>query len=150
MYHYALFQSPSGETRNIHLGIDISAPVGTPVYAFANGQVFCASINSAPGDYGGTIITSHLIGDLHFWVLHGHLSHESVSRRKPGQAIGPGEVLAAIGDKQENGGWNPHLHFQISLQQPEKCDLPGTCSRRERAEALRIYPDPRLILGALY
>ena len=60
------------------------------------------------------------------------------------------EVIAWIGDRHENGGWNPHLHFQLSLVRPEVADLPGAVSDADRAHALTLYPDPRLVLGSLY
>ena len=61
-----------------------------------------------------------------------------------------GEELATLGDKDVNGGWNPHLHFQLSWIKPVTFDLPGTVNNRDRAAALRAFPDPRLVLGPLY
>ena len=58
--------------------------------------------------------------------------------------------MGTLGDKSENGGWNPHLHFQLSLVAPEVPDIPGVVSENDRKQALQIYPDPQLILGSLY
>ncbi|GIT41297.1 MAG: hypothetical protein Ct9H300mP10_03070 [Methanobacteriota archaeon] len=55
-----------------------------------------------------------------------------------------------MGDKHENGGWEPHLHFQLSLVEPETHDLPGVVAPEDREQALLDYPDPRLVLGPLY
>jgi hypothetical protein len=55
-----------------------------------------------------------------------------------------------MGDKDENGGWDPHLHFQLSLIEPETHDMPGVVSPEDREQALRDYPDPRLVLGPIY
>ena len=55
-----------------------------------------------------------------------------------------------MGAHDENGGWEPHLHFQLSYQEPETHDMPGVVAPSDRDEALQIYPDPRLVLGALY
>jgi peptidoglycan LD-endopeptidase LytH len=41
-----------GGVRNIHMGIDIFAPVGTLFYAFADGQIYGAVFHGAEGDYG--------------------------------------------------------------------------------------------------
>jgi murein DD-endopeptidase MepM/ murein hydrolase activator NlpD len=149
MYKTPLFTGGE-EVRDIHVGIDLAAPAGTPVRAFYDGVIFLAGINDEPGDYGGTVITEHRLGDQTLWALHGHLSHDSSRRWRGMEPIARGEVLGWLGQRNENGGWNPHLHFQLSWRRPEKCDLPGVVSERDRAEALKIYPDPRLVLGNLY
>ncbi len=146
MYNQELF---SGQ-RDIHVGIDIAAPVGTPIYAFAPGTIFLFDYNSASGDYGYTLITEHVIEKQKFYVLWGHLSQKSVENKICGQGFDRGDVIAWVGDKHENGGWNPHLHIQLSLIAPEKADLPGVVNEKDRARALEIYPDPRLILGPIY
>ncbi len=146
MYTSELFQ---GE-RNIHMGIDLAAPAGEPVYAFAAGEVFLFAYNAAEGDYGYTLITKHVLKDVEVYALHGHLAKRSLDGKVVGQRFPAGEVIAWLGEKHENGGWNPHLHFQLSLQRPEVCDMPGAVSAAQRADALRIYPDPRLVLGPLY
>lgn len=136
--------------RDIHVGIDIGAPVGTPVHAFYDGEVFLFHYNSMPLDYGYTVITKHHIDNEDIYVLHGHLSKNSLEGKSIGQKIKKGEVFAWLGEKSENGGWNPHLHFQISIEKPEKCDMPGVVNEKDLQAALKKYPDPRLILGPLY
>lgn len=146
MYSTELFAG----VRNVHVGIDIGAPVGEPIHAFWDGEVHLFGYNAAPGDYGYTLVTHHVLHDRDVWALHGHLSARSIEGRAPGQPIARGEVIAWVGDRHENGGWNPHLHFQLSLVRPEVPDLPGAVSDADRAHALTIYPDPRLVLGPLY
>ena len=150
MYSTDLFKPESEEARDIHIGIDIAAPVGTPVHAFYEGKIAMAAINAAPGDYGGTIITEHRLGDRTLWALHGHLSHASVGARTPGTMFKAGEVIGWLGDKNENGGWNSHVHFQLAWNMPEKCDMPGVVNKKDLNEALRAYPDPLNVLGRLY
>jgi murein DD-endopeptidase MepM/ murein hydrolase activator NlpD len=149
MYDAALFQSEQGP-RTIHMGIDIGTPVGEPVHAFYEGEIFLAGYNAAKGDYGHTLITRHVLGGEDLYALHGHLSERSTRESQPGRRFHAGEVIAWVGDRHENGGWNPHLHFQLSLIRPEKCDLPGVVTPEQRAQALKLYPDPRLVLGPLY
>ncbi|MGZ3651563.1 MAG: peptidoglycan DD-metalloendopeptidase family protein [Bdellovibrionota bacterium] len=149
MYDAALFQGQEG-ARTIHMGIDIGAPVGTPVHAFYEGEIFLTGYNGAEGDYGNTVITRHSLDGQELFALHGHLSAQSIQARKIGDKFLAGDVIAWVGDRHENGGWNPHLHFQLSLERPEKCDMPGVVNEAQREQALRIYPDPRLVLGALY
>jgi murein DD-endopeptidase MepM/ murein hydrolase activator NlpD len=136
--------------RDIHVGIDIAAPVGTPIHAFADGEIHLQGYNGAAGDYGYTIITRHRFDGIDLYALFGHLDARSITLRSDGDAFHAGDVLAYVGDRHENGGWNPHLHFQLSYERPIKPDLPGVVSEADRERALEIYPDPRLVLGPLY
>jgi len=158
MYNTELF----GGERDLHVGLDIGAPVGTPVHAFADGKVFSKGINPEAGSYGPTIITEHelklpeSVGSRDFspaqkfWVLHGHLSTESLDMVEVGESITVGQIIATIGHENENGGWPPHIHIQLSLKQPEVNDLPGVVKLSDREAALKLYPDPRLIVGPVY
>ena len=74
----------------------------------------------------------------------------SVKNKSIGQKFNGGDVIAWFGDSHENGGWDPHLHFQLSLLEPETHDLPGVVSSEEISQALLDYPDPRLVLGPIY
>ena len=150
MYETALFHAPAGAARDVHVGVDLGAPVGEPVHAFWHGEIHKLAYNAAPGDYGYTLVTHHVLGGRDVWALFGHLSARSLEGRFEGQPIARGEVLGWVGDRHENGGWNPHVHVQLSLVRPAAADLPGAVSEADRAEALRIYPDPRLVLGPIY
>jgi len=146
MYEHELFSG----NRNIHMGIDIAAPVGTEIYAFAAGRVYLFDYHPAQGDYGYTLVTEHEIESQRFYALFGHLSKQSIEQKVRGQGFDRGDVIAWVGNESENGGWNPHLHFQLSLIAPETADLPGVVNEQNRARALEIYPDPRIILGPVY
>lgn len=146
MYRTELF----GGVRDVHVGIDIGAPASEPVHAFHDGEVHLFGYNGAPGDYGFTLVTHHVLNGRDVWALHGHLSARSIEGKAPGQRVARGEVIAWIGDRHENGGWNPHLHFQLSIVRPEVPDMPGAVRDEDRAAALATYPDPRLVLGPLY
>ena len=158
MYTTEIF---SGE-RDLHVGLDIGAPVDTEVFCFADGVVFSKGVNPEAGSYGPTIITQHelqlpisvgsneLTELRKFWVLHGHLSTKSLDMVEVGDTVSRGQLIATIGDEHENGGWPPHIHIQISLVEPVDNDLPGVVKLSERANALETYPDPRLIVGQIY
>ena len=103
-----------------------------------------------PWDYGTTIITQHLVDGKKIYALHGHLSKASLDLHQEGDTIAKGTIIGRIGNQSENGGWNPHLHFQLSYIAPLVPDLPGVVSLNEREDALKIYPDPQLVLGRLY
>lgn len=140
----------SGPVRDIHVGVDLAAPVGSKVFAFDDGSIYMVGINPAAGDYGGTLITEHVLDGRPIWALHGHLSHASLELHAVGSRVKRGEVIAFVGDEKENGGWNPHVHFQLSWLKPVVCDMPGVVNEKDREQALRDYPDPRLVLGPLY
>ena len=146
MYNTEIFQ---GE-RFLHVGIDIGGPVYTPCRAFIDGEISHFGYNPEPGDYGNVIITKHILDGHPLWALYGHLSSSSLVNKKKGQKIGSGEVIAWFGDFHENGGWEPHLHFQLSLVEPKTHDLPGVVAPSDREGALIDYPDPRLVLGPIY
>ena len=147
MYKGDLFEE---NQRTVHIGIDIGAPVGCAVHAFANGVIFKQGYNALPWDYGATIVTKHAIDGRVIYALHGHLSKHSLSLREEGEPFDRGEIIAYLGDKTENGGWNAHLHFQLSWTAPPNADMPGVVSLRDRQQAVLEYPDPQMVLGKLY
>ncbi len=136
--------------RNIHVGIDIGAPAGTEIRSFYAGKILYLADNSAPGDYGPTLVTSHQLDGVELFSLWGHLHRESLLTWHEGDSFTAGDLLAKVGTITENGGWPPHLHFQLSLERPMGADLPGVVSEQDLTSALQKYPDPRLVLGPLY
>lgn len=161
MYVGDQYTSGDQESRDIHMGIDLASPTGSDVIAFTHGTVVEKKFNSLSYDYGGTLVTNHEVelvrkgvsgrGDkFQLFVLWGHLSFESLAGLQPGQPFKTGDTLAQLGNETQNGGWNPHLHIQLSWLKPANCDLPGAVNNRDRNAALVIFPDPRLILGPLY
>tara|TARA_Y100000996_G_scaffold19926_1_gene14701 strand:- start:52 stop:633 length:582 start_codon:yes stop_codon:yes gene_type:complete len=146
MYSTELFS----DGRFLHVGIDIGAPVGTPCMAFDDGEISHFGYNPDDGDYGYVVITKHIIDGRSVWALYGHLDSKSIENKEIGQKISKGEVICWMGDKHENGGWESHLHFQLSLKEPETHDMPGVVSPDNRDQALEDYPDPRLVLGPIY
>ena len=152
-YRPSMYSAPQyavDEIRNIHMGIDIAAPVGDPVRAFYHGSIYLFGDNTAHQDYGPTIITKHRLLDQDLYALHGHLSRASISDLQSGQTFKAGDTIGYIGDETENGGWNPHIHFQLCRLAPATHDLPGVVSAAQHAAALTIFPDPRLVLGPIY
>ena len=96
-----------GGERNVHIGIDIGGPVGTPCMAFMDGEISHFGYNPAAGDYGNVIITKHEISGAKVWALYGHLDAASIEDKKIGQRVVAGEVIAWFGSFEENGGWEP-------------------------------------------
>lgn len=103
----------SPERRTRHLGIDVFAPAGTPVYAPLPGKVAYVTYNADPLDYGHTLILEHDAGGVPFWTLYGHLGGSLPGLCKVGDRVEAGQLICHLGDWHENGGWAPHIHFQI-------------------------------------
>ena len=83
-----------------------------------------------------------------FFTLYGHLSRETLRHIRVGQVIKRGEKFARIGALQENGGWPPHLHFQMILDLLDRgTDFPGVALASQRAVWTTLSPDPNLLLG---
>ena len=92
--------------RRLHAGVDLGAPVGTPVRAVADGIVRRASDDSVSGrlvlvDHGSGVSTVYCHNDA---LLVG-----------PGDAVAKGQVIALSGNSGLSTG--PHLHYQLDLPQ---------------------------------
>ena len=137
-----------GERRTIHLGIDLWAPAGTPVFASLEGRVHSFAYNDQVLDYGATIVLEHELGSQRFYTLYGHLALSSLTGLSAGQAIAKGQAFANLGPPAENGGWPPHLHLQLILDmQGYTGDFPGVARRSEAARWLEVCPDPIGLTG---
>lgn len=137
------------ERRTVHLGLDLFMAAGSPVFAPLEGVVQCFADNAAPQDYGPVIILQHRVeAGLTFYTLYGHLSRESLAGLHVGRVIKPGDRLGAIGAESVNGGWPPHLHFQIITDLLGlNNNFPGVATPGQRALWLSLCPDPNLIIG---
>jgi murein DD-endopeptidase MepM/ murein hydrolase activator NlpD len=97
--------SPFGQRwGRLHAGIDIPAPVGTPIRAADGGRVVIAGMQGGYGNYtciqhGGAMST-----------CYGHQSSIGVS---VGQTVRQGQVIGAVGNTGNSTG--PHLHFEIRI-----------------------------------
>lgn len=141
------FGGDRGEPRTLHLGVDVWQPAGTPVHAVLDGVVHSMADNRAFGDYGPTVILEHAMDGHRFCTLYGHLSRATLQQTREAQRVRAGELIGWLGDPSENGGWPPHLHFQIIRDmEARRGDYPGVCAWSEREAWLRRCPDPNLLL----
>ncbi len=152
LYTSPLFQTtsnPTDEQRTIHLGLDLFVTPGTPVHAPLPATVEAFANNTAALDYGPVIILKHATASGQtFYTLYGHLSMKSLEHLKIGQQIKQGEKFATIGSAQENGGWPPHLHFQIVTDLLDLgTNFPGVASASQRNIWTSLSPDPNLLLA---
>ena len=89
----------------MHKGVDIAAPVGTPVVAAAPGKIITAGWND--GGYGNLVEVQHADGSV---TLYGHNSRILV---KVGQTVAQGQQIADMGSTGFSTG--PHSHFEVHL-----------------------------------
>ncbi len=142
-------QWKASNRRSVHLGVDVFAPAGTLVHAPLAGTVaFCENRTGAL-DYGGMVILRHETPDGDgFHILFGHLDPKSCADLQPGQPIARGAVFAALGADDCNGGWAPHLHFQLALTLAGMgTDWPGVADPDEMALWGAICPNPAALLN---
>jgi 4-aminobutyrate aminotransferase-like enzyme/Ser/Thr protein kinase RdoA (MazF antagonist) len=135
------------ERRTVHIAIDIFMEASTPVHSPFAARVHSFRDNNLPYDYGSTIILEHDAGGVPFWTLYGHLSRESLDGLKEGAAIARGQRIGALGNDKVNGGWPPHLHFQIIADTlGMRGDFPGVAAPSQLRIWQSISPDANLIL----
>jgi murein DD-endopeptidase MepM/ murein hydrolase activator NlpD len=94
--------NPFGKGHAFHRGIDIAAPVGTPVLAVAEGTIVTARHHATYGNY---VVIDHHNG------YHTLYAHNSALLVKPGQRVKAGQDIAKVGSTGRSTG--PHLHFEI-------------------------------------
>ncbi len=143
------YTSEGNETRTVHIAIDLIVNSGTPVYAVYDGVIHSFQDNDKPLDNGPTIIIEHKTAPdgPSFFVLYGHLSRDSLTGLEVGKVVKKGEQIASVGEYPENGGWPPHLHFQLIVDMMGLTgDFFGVAPPSKRDIWLSICPDPNLIL----
>ena len=92
-------------TPHLHTGIDIVAPLGTPIRSPADGTLNYSTID--PDGYGLTAIVTQ--GDGTYYVM-AHMS-AVVKGLTGNQAVHTGQVIGFVGDSGDATG--PHCHFEI-------------------------------------
>lgn len=93
----------NGEAKKPHYGVDIAAPVGTPIYAPADGVV-----SMADDDLyfeGAMVLIDHGQGLISMYL------HMSAIDVKPGQEVKRGEKIGEVGSKGRSTG--PHLCWRL-------------------------------------
>ena len=93
---------PISQTDLFHYGVDLDAPEGSAIHAFARGTVAVVGQSSALGNY---VTVDHPGG---FSTLYAHCRSVTASA---GQTVRQGDLLAEVG--QTGFATGPHLHFEL-------------------------------------
>ncbi len=94
---------PVYKVPKYHAGLDFAAPIGTPIYATADGVVTDAGFNE--GGYGNRVIIDHGFG---YETLYGHMYR---IKARQGQKVKRGEVIGYVGSTGKSTG--PHCHYEV-------------------------------------
>jgi murein DD-endopeptidase MepM/ murein hydrolase activator NlpD len=86
----------------MHYGIDLAAPLGTPIYAAVDGVVLRAGPASG---FGNAVYIQDADGDVH---IYGHMRYYDV---RAGDIVHAGDQIAKVGNQGQSTG--PHLHYEI-------------------------------------
>ena len=99
IYLTDMFAVEPGHRRALHLGVDMFAPAGAPLYAPLAGRIAHVAEQKAEQDYGPMLIIEHQPrADLRFYTLYGHLAADALERWQAGDKVAAGQSLARIGD----------------------------------------------------
>lgn len=99
---YGNRSDPFNRNKTFHSGIDIAAPLNTPIYAAADGKIIHASRN---GGYGLEVSIDH--GNT-YETNYAHLNRIDV---EVGDKVNKGDVIGGMGTTGRSTG--VHLHFEI-------------------------------------
>jgi murein DD-endopeptidase MepM/ murein hydrolase activator NlpD len=119
--------SPFTGRRNMHTGIDIAAPRGTPILAAANGVV---TFSGRMVGFGPVIVIAHGFG---FKTFYGHNQKNEVRK---GQRVKRGEVIGTVGNSGYSTG--SHLHYEVLLNDRPVDALEYIIDEERRAHVLPV------------
>ncbi|MEO0064985.1 MAG: hypothetical protein RI983_311 [Bacteroidota bacterium] len=94
---------PIYKDRRLHAGLDFTAPIGTPIYAAADGVIKDAGFNT--GGYGNRVVVNHGFG---YETLYAHMVR---IKARVGTRVKRGEVIGYVGSTGKSTG--PHLHYEV-------------------------------------
>lgn len=96
---------PVYKVKKMHTGIDFAAPIGTPIYATADGVVQEVTIKFS--GYGKMITVDHGFG---YQSRYAHMHEFSV---RQGQKVKRGDLIGYVGNTGLSTA--PHLHYEVLL-----------------------------------
>lgn len=101
---YGRRSSPFTGEAKMHQGLDIAAPMGSPIRSAASGTVVRAG---TADDYGNFIEIAHGYG------VTTRYAHASKILVKPGTRVSKGDLIGLVGATGRTTG--PHLHYEVEV-----------------------------------
>jgi murein DD-endopeptidase MepM/ murein hydrolase activator NlpD len=146
--NFGIRTRPGTNRNEPHLGVDIGAPEGTPIYAAHSGviqykhQVEYDDQGNIIGGYGNYAVITGAHG---IQTLYGHMTDESMSLLPSGTQVQKGQLIGYVGKSGFATG--PHLHFGVRHQYNGHNPFPNIPSYPENPRSGElIYYDPRKFL----
>ncbi len=102
--NFGIRSDPFAHTARMHAGVDIPGPIGTPIYATADGTIAHAE---RMGGYGNMVEIDHGKGIA---TRYGHMSKLLV---EPGAHVTRGELIGLMGSTGRSTG--SHLHYEVRI-----------------------------------
>jgi murein DD-endopeptidase MepM/ murein hydrolase activator NlpD len=102
---YGVRSDPFRGSAAMHAGIDLAGPIGTPIYATADGVVGRSEWNA--GGYGNLVELNHGQG---IQTRYGHMSQRLV---QAGQRVHRGQLIGLMGSTGRSTG--SHLHYEVRI-----------------------------------
>lgn len=91
---------------NIHVGVDLWSPAGTKItFPYETTVRFARIASKTRGGWGGRL-------DLQYYDRVFILGHLVAPEFREGSIIPAGKIVGELADRENNGGWLPHLHIQ--------------------------------------
>lgn len=123
---------------DLHGGVDLRAPEGTPVLAVLPGEVVDTWTDGELGRYGNTVLVAH---SPDWFSLYAHLRAIAV---RPGQRVDAGATVGSVGRSAAQRGappgstptTKPHVHFEL-LDSPRRLATPDV-GRTDPAPVLQL------------
>jgi len=94
-------------TQGVHgyNGVDMAAPVGTPIYASHDGKVVISRNSGWNAGYGNYVVIEH---EDNVQTLYAHMSYALAVQ---GAEVSKGDIIGYVGNTGKSTG--PHLHFEV-------------------------------------
>ncbi|MPV37872.1 peptidoglycan DD-metalloendopeptidase family protein [Georgenia subflava] len=109
--HYGYRVGPLGGGSQFHTGVDLAAPLGTPIHVVADGVVTYVGAGK-DGRSSMLVIVEHEIDDRTYYTWYNHM-YASDLYVSVGQQVSVGDVIAGVGNNGNSTG--PHLHFEVHV-----------------------------------
>ena len=124
-----------GRTGGKHDGLDLYAPVGTPVYACIDGEV---TYRADPGGYGHRTFLEGTYKGKKYYFMYCHLSEYKTGKFEAGKEIGKtGQTGNASGQPAKMA----HLHFEVRTEKMSKPSFNPLTEIPELGKAVNTSPD---------